>query len=392
MKTKFYAFFMFILVALSAVAAWSVELTADGNGGFYVNMPASGTENLVIPDDVNSFKLYDDGGKNGAYSKETYGYLQMTAAAGSSLRVSGNMTACTYGDALTIFDGNSLAERLLDRFPVSVEGEVTSVGTIASTGETMTVLFEALSNCEDSYEGLNLTVEILRSHAIAVTQVLGGSVVANESSAKSGTTVSLTATPDEGYVLDGIVAYSNGTALNVNYIKWSKTASFVMPEGAVSITPVFVPVEDLSVNVPKSGTDSVFIPASVSSVKIYDDGGSSANYSNSANGYLWLIAPDGYVLRLTGSVATENSGADFLTVFDSEFGSLKLLDAFASTSSGVARDVGIFSDGAIVSSGRALTLHFKSDNTVNYAGLDLTVTLESATPIIHQIYGLIVMC
>ena len=379
MKTKFYAFFMFILVALSAVAAWSVELTADGNGGFYVNMPASGTENLVIPDDVNSFKLYDDGGKNGAYSKETYGYLQMTAAAGSSLRVSGNMTACTYGDALTIFDGNSLAERLLDRFPVSVEGEVTSVGTIASTGETMTVLFEALSNCEDSYEGLNLTVEILRSHAIAVTQVLGGSVVANESSAKSGTTVSLTATPDEGYVLDGIVAYSNGTALNVNYIKWSKTASFVMPEGAVSITPVFVPVEDLSVNVPKSGTDSVFIPASVSSVKIYDDGGSSANYSNSANGYLWLIAPDGYVLRLTGSVATENSGADFLTVFDSEFGSLKLLDAFASTSSGVARDVGIFSDGAIVSSGRALTLHFKSDNTVNYAGLDLTVTLESAT-------------
>ncbi len=299
MKTKFYAFFMFILVTLSAVTAWSVELTADGNGGFYVNMPASGTETLAIPDDVNSFKLYDDGGKSGAYSRGTYGYLQMTAAAGSALRVSGNITACQNGDALTIFDGNSLADRLLDGLTGSRDGIVTSIGTITSTGETMTVLFEALSStysCINSYEGLSLTVEVLRSHSIAVTQVLGGSVVANESSAKSGVTVSLAATPDEGYVLDGIVAYSNGVALDVNYKKWSRTASFVMPEGAVSITPVFVPAENLSVNVPQSGTDSVFIPASVSSIKVYDDGGSSANYSNSANGYLWLIAPDGYVL------------------------------------------------------------------------------------------------
>ena len=61
-------------LALTANAA-DVTLQDDGNGGYYVDMtPPLESENtrwgynyLTIPDDVKSFKVYDDGGKDGNY-------------------------------------------------------------------------------------------------------------------------------------------------------------------------------------------------------------------------------------------------------------------------------------------------------------------------------------
>ena len=322
MRTKIYSLILMVLFTLSAATvAWSadVELQSDGNGGYFVNMPAGDDDVLTIPDGVTSFKVYDDGGKNGAYTKDSYGSLQMTAPAGYALQVSGTISACVAGDQLVVFDGTSSGTRLLDGFSSSASGVLTSIGSFASSSETMTIYFESSTNyCSASYEGLNLTVNVLPSYQVAVAGVLGGSLVAGESSARAGQTVALTATPDEGYVLDGVVAYSNGTAINVHHQKWNNTASFVMPAGAVTLTPVFKPLGEFSLNMPISGTDSVFVPATIPLLKVYDDGGDAANYSNNARGYLRLVAPDGYVFRVTGSVMTEKTGTDFLTIFDGE--------------------------------------------------------------------------
>jgi hypothetical protein len=72
MKTKIHAFFLCALTALFAVtASWAEtrSLRSDGNGGYYINMPTTGTDNLTITadniaDGVASFKVYDDGGKD----------------------------------------------------------------------------------------------------------------------------------------------------------------------------------------------------------------------------------------------------------------------------------------------------------------------------------------
>ena len=69
MKKNFRVFFLFTLMVLFAVnAAWAAtaELQEDGAGGYFVNMPANGTDELTLSAGVASFSVYDDGGKSGS--------------------------------------------------------------------------------------------------------------------------------------------------------------------------------------------------------------------------------------------------------------------------------------------------------------------------------------
>ena len=59
-----------LLLATLAQTVWAADVTLqDDNGTKYVNMPATGTDILTLTDaSITTFKVYDDGGKDGNYS------------------------------------------------------------------------------------------------------------------------------------------------------------------------------------------------------------------------------------------------------------------------------------------------------------------------------------
>ena len=115
MKTKIHAFFLCTLTVLFAVAAsWAdeVSLTSDGNGGFYVNLPVTGTNQLTITDaditnGLTSFNVYDDGGTAGSYSDNASGNLQITAPVGYVLQVTGSVNTENGWDYFHVWDGDA---------------------------------------------------------------------------------------------------------------------------------------------------------------------------------------------------------------------------------------------------------------------------------------------
>ncbi len=60
---------------------YTKNTTAEGEKPLYINFPKNGTQPAVIPDTVTSFKIYDDGGATGTYSKDCNGTLQFTLPA-----------------------------------------------------------------------------------------------------------------------------------------------------------------------------------------------------------------------------------------------------------------------------------------------------------------------
>ena len=372
MRTKIRSITLLALFALAASTTWAriVTLQTDSETGeYFIEMPTSDIDTLVVPNGVKSFKVYDDGGKDGTYGMNVDGYLVVVAPDAVPMTVTG--TVAVEGeeyDYLSIYDGYVDNSSLLLDKKISPANDVPAdIGIVTSSGNVLTLYFYA----DDiySFSGLDLNVGLAFPQPVSVAPVSGGSI-STVSQATVGSTVKLKATAADGYVLDEIVAYSDGTPIRVQYEKWCDSASFVMPDGPVTITPSFVPASDLSVNMPVSGAVHVGLPAGVV-LKVYDDGGSSGNYSNKASGYMRLTAPQGYVIRVAGSLTAEGTGTDNLTIFDGDSLAQKLLNAFAVNVNGATGDIG-----AVYSTDNVLTLFFKSDNTVNFAGLDLTVTAE----------------
>ena len=130
------------------------------------------------------------------------------------------------------------------------------------------------------------------------------------------------------------------------------------------------------VNMPETGSNSLTLAdASITSFKVYDNGGKSGNYANNCDGTLIITAPSGYGLRLSGTVCTEDYTAnDNLYAYDGNaVDDSKRILIWYSWTSNVWREFT-----PVTSTGRSMTLRFKSDNMYNYEGLDLTVTLIGA--------------
>ena len=350
------------------------------DGYYYVNMPQTGTNTITLPRGFTSkFKVYDNGGKSNDYSKYCSGTLVLTAPTGYLLQLSGSITTQWY-DKLTVYDGSTTdAAKLLDGVSSADNGSQTAITTVISSGQSMTLYF--YSDDAVAYAGLNLTVTLISANAelgITVDNATGGCVVAtvggtSATTAKTNDVVTLAATPESGYVLSGISVTDAST--NPVAVTWdgmfSNTATFTMPGTAVTVTPTFTnDLANIYINMPWTGMQTVAIPSNVTSLKVYDNGGKSGNYSNKCDGTLVLTAPTGYLLQLSGSITTESS-YDYLSVYDgSDNSGTKLLDKVYSTSSGTQTAIT-----TVTSSGQSMTLYFYSDTGTNYAGLNLTVTI-----------------
>ena len=57
MKSNSYAVFFLTVLFLYAVTTHAASLAGNATDGYYINMPASGTETLTIPSGVTSFKV-----------------------------------------------------------------------------------------------------------------------------------------------------------------------------------------------------------------------------------------------------------------------------------------------------------------------------------------------
>jgi hypothetical protein len=151
------------LFALMLVApTWADDVTLqDDNGTKYVNMPSQDENTLTIPQGVTTFKVYDDGGKDGNYGADCSGILVLKAPAGYNLQLSGNITTQSYNDYLIVFDSSGTDGTTLLNTTSNSSGVQTVISTVSSSGPSMTLYFSS----DDSYHyaGLDLTVEVVAS-------------------------------------------------------------------------------------------------------------------------------------------------------------------------------------------------------------------------------------
>ena len=96
----------------------------------------------------------------------------------------------------------------------------------------------------------------------------------------------------------------------------------------------------------------------VTSMKVYDNNGAASGYGNSMDGSLRFTLPEGYRLRVHGTIDTE-SGHDYLRVYDNE----------------VEKVVRVGRNQTVdyTTESRVMRLRFHTDGSVVYDGLDLTV-------------------
>lgn len=135
-----------------------------------------------------------------------------------------------------------------DRFEV-VSGDITITNnTFTMPAEPVTVkaVFDRDSSggAHHPDAGSTTTTSSDRYEIETPSDVENGSVKVSPSKAEKGDTVTVTITPDDGYVLDKLAVYDeDGDKLDLND-KGDGKFTFQMPKGDVSIEVSFVPIED----------------------------------------------------------------------------------------------------------------------------------------------------
>ena len=170
-----------LLVMLCTMGVWAdqkpVSLLDDGEGSWYINMPAKGTATSVAnaavltltADDISAgkgtFKIYDDGGKDGNYSDSYYGYLIITAPEGYVPQLSGSVYTEGCCDYLHVFNGTTTDNKLGGDYKGSM-----TVGPLRSNSQSMLVYFHSDSSV--NYSGLNLTVGLVDARNLALASIV----------------------------------------------------------------------------------------------------------------------------------------------------------------------------------------------------------------------------
>lgn len=344
------------------------------------NMPVTGHKSVTIPSGATSINVYDDGGASANYSANCRGYLTLVAPIGYRIQLTGTVNSEDSSeklyDYLTVYDGEYNGKGTQPNYLGSKEKwgreeSAETIETLTSGGRCMTLYFYSDSNGQ--YSGLNLTASLVEAieYDVDINQTTGGNMVASPSKAVNGQLVTLTATTDADYVLNGVsVKDANNNDVAVTWNNYSNTATFSMPTTAAAVTPTYLQLtEDFSVNMPAWGHKNIELPENVKTIKVYDDGGKDGNHTPGCDGTLLLTAPEGFIMEISGKVAT-NSHSSYLNVWGSKDGVSNSLTFGKSDQDNVDRNIT-----TVTTSGRYMYLKFLSTSSQSYRGLDLTVKL-----------------
>ena len=392
--------------AVSVTATFTNKLSSVDDG-LYVNMPHSGTKNVVIPDNITSFKLYDDGGKDGVFQSFSNGTLVVTAPSGKLLQISGTSFMSNNNSSesnYAIYNGtpDNSGEQMAYN---DQQREVTLIPVI-SEGNTVYVRFTSTNTNLSEYnkDGLNLTVKVVTPDGYNISIDNGiehGRISLEKTQAVNNETVNVTVTPDEGYVLEDVNVFDADGAITVTkpsadghwgdavYYTAVSGYSFKMRSSDATVTATFMPKTDFFVNMPKTEQRNFTISDGTTSFKVYDNSGKNGYYTLNDNGKLLLTAPEGYVMHVSGYVKlykTSNDG-DYLDIYDGNSTSATNLRHLKNGAhNAYYDDEGNYFDTPttpvyVISSTNQILLHFVTDGSgyvSNNGGVYLTVTLKKS--------------
>ena len=168
---------LLLLTLLTTATAWADNLTltedteeTEGTAArWYVNMPSGRNSNTLTLTDatITSFKVYDDGGKEGYYSN-CDSYLTLTAPEGYLLVLSGTVMLGWNWDYLTVYDGTTTEKRIGKEKYGNDSDSGEDIGSLCSSGNSITLYF----NSSWSSYGLDLTVRLIRiDNAISASTI-----------------------------------------------------------------------------------------------------------------------------------------------------------------------------------------------------------------------------
>lgn len=250
-----------ILLLAVGQAAWAVtpvSLSVDPDipegtaGHWYVNLHLNEEIRLTLTaDDLaagkGTFKVYDDGGKNGDYTPadKYYSAIYIAAPEGYAIYASGTMWTRT--NAYLQFyryyydpDGYDYYMPLGDRVASSSDGSAEAVGPYV-TLPTNKMKIDFISDNLAGFAGYDLTVtvfDISKDYAINVADgIVNGTVKVDKSIAKVGETVTLTLTPSPGFAA-AEVTYNDG--VNHTISPSEGVYSFLMPPHDVTVSATFL--------------------------------------------------------------------------------------------------------------------------------------------------------
>ena len=347
-----------------------------------------------------SIKVYDHAGSSANYSNGANGELRITCAEGYKLNVTGTVDTESGCDWIALFDTDGINDTEVGRTSGST--------TMNMTSNTNDILLLFHSDGSRVGSGLNLTVTIQRmitDYNITIADVEGGTMTASKYVANPEDTIILNAIPAQGYVLEHIKVETEGTVLTLyeddprlfqsassasrHYLMcdtvrvrdgnwWHDTSHFLMPYSNATVTPVFVKA-DSTLWLNMAGNDTTFIERKylqrlidngMSKFRFYDYAGKNGNYGNNVNGYMFIDAPAGYLIKFSGNTSLE--GADHLYFHDGYNKSYQLL----------GDPHGNFT---INTNNNVAFVHFHTDGSVVYSGYDVVATLVRDTVVQYNI-------
>lgn len=175
-------------------------------------------------------------------------------------------------------------------------------------------------------------------------------------------TYTVTVTPKNGDVFGtGFVSIQGSTTLTY-------TVKSSIYGDAQSGYYVLMPEREEDVTVSKAVN---LADAGIQTITVYDDGGKNADYSYDYSGTLTLIAPAGKAFMLTGTIKSEEA-YDLLDILDGDANSTTMLQNHISGIYTDDDDIEPYDIGIVFSETNQVTFHFKSDNTYEYAGFEIT--------------------
>ena len=136
--------------------------------GLYINMPefnySYAPKTVIITTDITSFKVYDDGGKDGNCSPYCDSYMVLTAPFGKVLKLTGTVTVDESSSFLAVYDGDDTSHQIGTNY-----GNTTGqdIGQLQSSGRSLMLRFH--TGYPSNYAGLNLTVEVVPPVDITLT-------------------------------------------------------------------------------------------------------------------------------------------------------------------------------------------------------------------------------
>ena len=316
---------------LTLYAQWEKKQIITATQGGSINLPKTGTKYVTIPSGVTSFKVYDDGGPSNNYSSGCDGSLLLTAPDGYTLKVSGNarLAPDPRENYLSVYDGDWPDATLLGKYCTSFLDYMQ--GKDCDIGQFCST-------------GKQMLIYLYSQ---------GGS--------------------------GAPTTKEDGLDLTVEVIALADFNVTVVQNGGVCM--------------PTASRRNVTIPSGVTSFYVFDDGGKDSNYSKGCDGYMLLTAPEGCVLKVSGSVITALNSyaftlgipADYLSIYDGDSKSATEMLKFSSyTSDGVF--VGNNNIEPQFSSGRQMLLYFYSiSESKRAAGLNLCVEVLKPGNTTHSI-------